>query len=126
MSTGDSSLGTVKISEEVIALCVMNATLRTRGVYALSAFGLGENISKSILGKDPAYSGIRINQSEDGVTVDIYVVVKYGVKIPAVAWDLQENVKKEIKEILDMHAKAINIHVQGVRFGEEKQEEETE
>lgn len=118
---GEEKLGTVKISEEVIALCVMNATMKTNGVWGLSA-GFGENLSKSILGKEPAYTGIRINQGDDGVAIDVYVIVKYGVKIPGVAWDIQENVKQEVEEILEMDVKAVNIHVQGVRFEEAPQE----
>ena len=62
------------------------------------------------------YKGIKISQSDEGITIDIYVIVEYGVKIPAVAWDIQENVKKEVEDITDFPVKAVNIHVQGVRL----------
>jgi len=119
-SENNEKAGAVKISDDVIAVCVVNAVLGTKGVAGLSPV-FSDNFSKNFFGKDPPYKGIKISQSEDGISVDIYVIVHYGIKIPAVAWDIQENVKKEIVEIIDAPVKAVNIHVQGVRMkGEEE------
>ncbi|WP_027398577.1 Asp23/Gls24 family envelope stress response protein [Anaerovorax odorimutans] len=115
----EEKLGTLKISDEVIALCTMNATLKTEGISALSG-GIGGSFSKNILGKDPLYKGIKVSQAEDGIIIDIHVIVTYGFKIPQVAWDVQENVKKEVELMTDADVKAVNIHVQGVHFLEEE------
>ncbi len=113
----DDKHGVVKISDEVIAVCVLNSTLKTKGIYGLSG-GLTDSISKNLLGKDPLYKGIKINQGEDGAVIDISVIVDYGVKIPDVAWNVQENVKKEIEDIIGLTVDAVNIHVTGVNFNE--------
>lgn len=113
----EKTIGTVKISDEVIAVCVLNATLKTKGVAGLSG-GLTDSISKNLLGKDPLYKGIKINQAEDGIVIDVSVIVDYGVKIPAVAWDIQENVKTEVEEIIESAVNSVNIHVTGVQFKE--------
>ena len=57
----EDKLGYVKISDEVIAICVLNATLKTKGVSSLSG-GLTDSISKNILGKDPLYKGIELTK----------------------------------------------------------------
>lgn len=120
MSAGsDEKLGTLKISDEVIAVCTMNATLKTKGVAGLSSV-FSDNISKNIFGKEPLYKGIKVNQNDDGIGIDIYIIVEYGVKIPEVAWDIQENVKKEVEAMTDAVVKAVNIHVQGVHFTDEE------
>ncbi len=111
----EEKIGSVKIADEVIALCAMNATNRTEGVASLSA-GITETISKNILGKTLLYKGIKIIQEEQGVTADIHVIVVYGVKIPEVAWNVQESVKKEIESITGLKVKAVNIFVQGVNI----------
>ena len=113
----EEKIGTVKIADEVIAVCVLRATLKTSGVHALSG-GLTDNIAKNFLGKDSAYKGIKISQSDEGILIDVSVIVNYGVKIPAVAWDIQENVKDEVENIVDMNVLGVNIHVTGV-FTEE-------
>lgn len=114
----EEKLGVVKISDEVIAVCVLNSTLKTKGVYGLSG-GLTDSLSKNLLGKDPLYKGIKINQSDEGVAIDISIIVDYGIKIPDVAWNVQENVKREVEDIIEITVNAINIHVAGVHFNEQ-------
>ena len=63
--------------------------------------------------------GIKVNQTEEGVEIDVHITVKYHTKIPAVAWDIQENVKKEVQSMTDLTVKAVNIHVQGVEIPSE-------
>lgn len=93
----EEKLGVTKIADDVIAFYACNATMKTNGVANLAG-GFTDNLSKNFLGKDPIYKGVKVSQSEDHITLDIFIIVKYGVKIPAVAWDVQENVKKEVEE----------------------------
>lgn len=109
----EEKAGTVKIADDVIAVCVQNATMKTKGVSALAG-GLTDSLSRNLLGKEPLYKGIKISQTDEGTVIDVSVVVHYGVKIPAVAWDIQENVKKEVEDIIEIPVAAVNIHVAGV------------
>ena len=111
----DEKIGVIKISDDVIAVCAVNATLMTKGVAGFSPV-FSDNFSKNFFGKDPPHKGIKVSQHDDGISIDIHVIVDYGVKIPAVAWDIQENVKKQVEEMTDTPVKAVNIHVQGVRI----------
>lgn len=111
--------GTIKISDEVIAVCAANATLKTKGVADLAG-DFTNTLSKSILGKELLSKGVKISQSDDGIIVDIFVIVKYKVNIPSVAWDIQENVKKEIISMTEMKVSAVNINVQGVEMPEKE------
>lgn len=117
----EEKLGSVRISEDVFVMSVMNATLSTPGVSRLSG-GLTDTITKNFLGKEPLKKGIKFSKEDEEIVIDIYVLVKYGVKIPEVAWNIQKNVKKEFSNITEIKVKAINIHVQGVDFL--KQEEQ--
>lgn len=119
MSTiNDEKFGTLKISDEVIAVCAMNATLKTEGVSSLSR-GITDSIS-NMLGKEPLYKGIKVAQTDYGIVIDIYPIVFLGVKIPEVAFNIQKNVKKEVEHMLDDNVKAVNIHVQGVEIKQNK------
>lgn len=111
--------GTIKISDEVIAVCAANATLKTKGVADLAG-DFTNTLSKSILGKELLSKGVKISQSDDGIIVDIFVIVKYKVNIPSVAWDIQENVKKEIVSMTELKVNAVNINVQGVEIPEKE------
>ena len=105
------------IPDEVIAVCAMNAVLKTEGVFDLAS-GFTESLSKNILGRESLTKGIKISQEKDGIIIDVYVNVKYNFKIPAVAWEIQENVKRSVEELTNMPIIRVNIHVQGVGFEE--------
>ena len=108
-----------KIPDEVIAICAMNAVLETDGVHDLVG-GFTENISKNFLGRDATGKGIKISQEKEGIIIDVHVNVKYNVKIPIVAWDIQENVKKDLEKITEKPILQVNIHVQGIGFEEDR------
>lgn len=105
ISETENNIGMVKISDDVIALTAENAVLKTEGIA-----GLKPSLSK----------GLKFTNSDQGLVFDVFVVVEYGVKIPAVAWELQVNIKKEVEEILELSVKSVNIHVQGVVERENK------
>ncbi|MDD4367158.1 MAG: Asp23/Gls24 family envelope stress response protein [Eubacteriales bacterium] len=117
----DEDLGSVKISDEVMAICAINATLRTEGVAELAG-GVSDVIAESILGKESLSKGVKVSQNEDGIIFDVYIIVEYGVKIPTVAWDIQSNVKNEVETMTDREVLGVNIHVQGVEEESEKNE----
>ena len=111
--------GTIKFSDEVIAVCAANATLKTKGVADLAG-DFTNLLSKSILGKELLSKGVKVSQTEEGVIVDVFVIVEYKVNIPSVAWDIQENVKKEITSMTGLKVNAVNINIQGVKMPEEE------
>lgn len=116
----EEKIGSIKIADDVIATCAVNATLQIKGVTAFSPV-FSDNFSKNFFGKDPIYKGIKVSQNDDGISIDIYVIVEYGMKIPAIAWDIQENVKQQVEEMTDTPVKAVNIHVQGVNMEVQKE-----
>ena len=108
----EENLGSVKISDEVIAMTAAVAAASVEGVASLGA-GLTENISINLrISAHP--KGIKIVHTEEELIIDIYVNIYYGYKIPEVAWNIQESVKSEVEKITDEKTAAINIHVQGV------------
>ncbi|MDD2217660.1 MAG: Asp23/Gls24 family envelope stress response protein [Eubacteriales bacterium] len=115
--SGDSGHRATNIrdSEDFIVACIAKATLKTPGVAVLGNT-FAETISKNILGRTLMYNGIKLSHNDEGYVLDVFVVVEYGVNIPSVAWDLQENIKKEIENRSFQELKSINIYVQGVKF----------
>lgn len=111
MNTSNEKPGTVKITDDAVAACAMNAALHTEGVAELFK-GFTESIS-NILGKD-GIRGVKVTQADGGATIDIFPIVVFGAKIPEVAFHIQKNVKKEVEDMFDLPVKAVNIHVQGV------------
>jgi uncharacterized alkaline shock family protein YloU len=58
--------------------------------------------------------GVKVNVGEGSSTIDLFIVVEYGVKIPEVSKLVQENVKKTVETMTGLVVSAVNIHVQNV------------
>lgn len=104
--------GIIHISEDVIVELTKKTILGIPNIQAAntrlsSKFGIGRK------GGD----GIRVSV-EDGlspmITVDAYVLMKYGQRIPDLAWDVQEKVKANLERYTGYTVKAVNVNVQGI------------
>ena len=70
--------------------------------------------------------GVKVDMSETNASVDLYVIVKYGVRIPELAWEIQESVKNNIESMTGLTVDKVNIHIEGVNFDDEEPEEAEE
>ena len=106
-------------SDEGSAVCAVNAAVQTESDQR-TAGELPNARSRNVLGKELLSKGVKVSQSSGRIEIDVNIIARYGCKIPQVAWDIQENVKTEVKEITDLKVNAVNIHVQGVEKDDQK------
>ncbi|MGI6606095.1 MAG: Asp23/Gls24 family envelope stress response protein [Peptococcia bacterium] len=106
--------GSVKISEEVVAIIAGLAASEVKGVAGMSG-GIVGGIAEFVGKKNPS-KGIKVEVGEKEAAVDVYVIVEFGSRIPEVAHEIQHNVKKAIESMTGLNAIEINVHVQGVTF----------
>ncbi|HHY17641.1 MAG TPA: Asp23/Gls24 family envelope stress response protein [Firmicutes bacterium] len=103
----------IRISDEVVAAIASVAASQVQGVAAMSGNLVGD-IGNVILGKKGGGRGVRVSSGEKEVTLDLYLNVKYGARIPEVAYKVQENVKKSVEGMTDLKVSQVNIHIQGI------------
>lgn len=115
-------LGELKIANEVVGIIAGLAATEIEGVAGMSGgIGIAEMLGRKNLSK-----GVKVEVGEEQAAVDLFVVVDYGVHIPTVAWNIQENVKRAIESMTGLQVVEVNVHVQGVHFplqNDEKPEE---
>ena len=99
--------GSIKISDEVIMTIAAVAVSEVEGVSCTGGT-LSELAQK--FGKKSFAKGIKVT-NEDEITIDINVAVNYGVKIPDVAWNVQDNVKKSVELMSGLTVGKVNVHV---------------
>lgn len=105
----------LNISEDVIGIIAGLAASEVEGIAGMS-LGFVDGINQ-ILGSSKKYSkGVKIELNGKKVTVDIFVNVKYGVRIPDVAWAAQTAVKNAVENMTGLEVAAVNINVQGIIF----------
>ncbi|ADC48375.1 firmicute alkaline shock protein-like protein [Alkalihalophilus pseudofirmus OF4] len=109
-----SELGTVEISPEVIEVIAGIAASEVDGVATMRgnfAAGVAEKLGRKNHGK-----GVKVELDEEGITVDVSVVISYGVQVPKVAKLIQHNIKQALQTMTAIDLQAVNVHVVGVQF----------
>lgn len=109
-----SELGKVEISPEVIEVIAGIAASEVEGVATMRgnfATDVAEKLGRKNHGK-----GVKVELGEDGITVDVSVVITYGVAVPEVAKFIQSNIKQALQTMTAIELQAVNVHVVGVQF----------
>ncbi len=116
-----SELGVVKIADEVVSIIAGLAAAEIDGVASMSG-GIAGGIAE-VLGRRNLSKGVKVEVGSEDAKIDIFIIVKYGVRIPDVAWDIQETVKKAVETMTGLKVTHVNVHVQGVNFPQKENEE---
>ncbi|WP_307402064.1 Asp23/Gls24 family envelope stress response protein [Desulfofundulus luciae] len=117
-----TSLGSIRIADEVVRVIAGLAATEVPGVAGMSG-GVVGGIAE-MLGRKNLSKGVKVEVGEKEAAVDLFVIVEYGIRIPDVALQIQENVKKAIESMTGLSVVEVNVNIQGVAFSQEGKEEE--
>ncbi len=118
----DTGLGTIKIADEVVSIIAGLAATEIDGIAGMSG-GLVGGIAE-MLGRKNFSKGVKVEVGEREAAIDLYIIVKYGVRIPDVALAAQENIKRAIETMTGLSVVEVNVNVQGVNFPEDEEQVE--
>ena len=111
----------IQIADDVVAIIAGKAVSEVSGVAGMSG-GFAGGISEVLSGKKNLSKGIKVDVSEKEAKIDVNIIVEYGVRIPDVAFEIQNRVKKAVEAMTGLKVSIVNVHVQGVKTTEEKEE----
>ena len=112
----------IQISDDVISIIAGKAVSEIEGVAGMAG-GFAGGISEVLSGKKNLSKGIKADIKENEAKIDVSIIVEYGVRIPDVAFEIQNRVKKAVETMTGLKVLCVNVHVQGVSIVEEKKEE---
>ena len=103
----------IEISGDVIAVIAGVAVSEVQGVASMSG-GFAGGITEVLSGKKNLAKGIKVDKTDDAVKIDVNIIVEYGSRIPDVAFEIQNRVKKSVENMTGLKVEEVNVHVQGV------------
>ena len=116
----------IEISGDVIAVIAGVAVSEVQGVSGMAGSFAG-GISEVLSGKKNLAKGIKVDKEDEKVKIDVNIIVEYGSRIPDVAFEIQNRVKKSVESMTGLKVEEVNVHVQGVNTDAiNKQEPEDE
>jgi len=114
MTTKQEELGSIDISTTAVTSIASRAIDQCYGVVGMASKNLVNGIA-SLLSRD-SKRGIDVQINEDGIIIDVYVIVEYGVRIRAVAESIQNTVKFHVEKSMGLPVSAVNVYIHGLRL----------
>ena len=109
--------GNIKISDEVVVTIASVAVSEIDGICGTGA-GLVEGFARKFA-KKPAGGGIKVTMTDTEASIDVNVIMSYGVRIPEVAWNVQDAVKREVELMTGLTVTKVNVRVVGIEVPQE-------
>jgi uncharacterized alkaline shock family protein YloU len=106
-----SELGRITVAPEAIAQIVGHTAAECYGVVGMA----GRGRVARLLTRDRLTQGIGVEGREDGVVVDLHVVVEYGLNLAEVAATVRSRVAYEVQRLTGLAVAAVEVHIEDVR-----------
>ncbi len=114
----DNDLGLIHIHNSVIAVIARMAAVKVPGVVDLVG-SIVDGIA-GIVGRKPNDRGVHVEIVENGIVLEMNLVVEYGVNIPKVAWQVQTEVRQAVERMTGKAVKGVNVVVQNILVPKEE------
>ncbi len=102
----------IQLEDRIIIRRVLEVLDSIESVSRLSG-NLFDAFARNILGSDVT-QGIDIDRDKKGITVNIHLIVVYGVNIPQLSYDIQMKIMNILEKKEGINIEAINIIVEGI------------
>ena len=109
-------IGEVKIADEVVTVIAGLAATDVDGVASMEGNITNELVSR--LGVKNLSKGVKVEVTEEHVSVNMALNLKYGYSIPDVCEKVQEKVKNAIENMTGLTVLDVNIKIAGVSLEE--------
>lgn len=108
--------GVIEIDNDVIATIVGGAATDNYGVVGMASQNPLRDGINQVLNGDNFSKGVVVRQTGTGISVEVHVIVGYGMKISEISKSVQSRVKNDLNVMLGIVANEVNVTVQGVRL----------
>ncbi len=111
----NNSYGNISISDLAIAKVASHTAMESYGIVEMVSRRFTDSLAQ-LLKKESGGKGVKITTSGNRIYIDVYVIIKYGVSINAVAESLKEQVKYKVEKFTGMIVNTVNVNVIGVKL----------
>jgi len=106
--------GKVQIANEVLADMAGFTALECYGIVGMASPTARDGVAQ-LLSRDKLRKGVQITNNEQGVHVDLYVIIEHGTNLTEVSHNLSNRVTYVLTTIADVQVDSVDVHVQGIK-----------
>lgn len=113
----DNELGDIEISKNVIAKIAGAVATKCYGVVGMASRSKKDGLV-SLLNIDNITKGVKVESDGEGISVELHIIVEYGVNINVICDSIINNVNYKLEQAVGKAVKKVNVLVESVRVGE--------
>ncbi|NLL82420.1 MAG: Asp23/Gls24 family envelope stress response protein [Tissierellia bacterium] len=121
INKGNDKVGSVKITNDVIAIIAGVAATEVKGVVGMGG-GITGGLSE-MLGMKTLSKGVKVEVTENDVSIEVHIVVEYGTNLADVGKEVQENVLVSVENMTGLKVRNVDVNIQGISMPKEGKEE---
>jgi uncharacterized alkaline shock family protein YloU len=107
----ETGAGTVAITSDAIAQIVGNVVAESYGVVRR----VGRRKPLRLFQRNRAERGVVVRRREDGLALEVHVVVEYGLNLAEVAAAVRSRVAYEVHRATRLEVAVVDVHVEDAR-----------
>ena len=111
----NNAYGKISISDLAIAKVASHTAIESYGIVEMVSRRFTDSLAL-MMKKTVGGKGIKVTTSGNRIYIDVYVIMKYGVSIIAVAESLKEAIKYKVEAFTGMIVDTVNVNVIGVKL----------
>lgn len=113
----ENDLGSINIDKDVIANIAGSSAIECYGLVGMASRSASSGIV-NLLKKENLSKGVKIEETEDGIIIDLFVIIQFGTKISVVAENIIEKVKYNVENQTGLKIIKVNLNIEGVKVQE--------
>lgn len=111
----ETRLGKIDISEAYLSKLIGHEVTSCFGVVGMVPSSSRQKIFNKLSKANQPDTGIKVTGDADTVSVELHIVVTYGMNINAIAASITEKVKYAVKETAGITVSKVTIKIDGIK-----------
>lgn len=111
----ETRLGKIDISEAYLSKLIGHEVTSCFGVVGMVASSNRQKVFNIISRNNNLDTGIKVVGNADSITVELHIVVTYGMNINAIASSITEKVKYVVSETTGITVSKVTIKIDGIK-----------
>ncbi|MEG1773942.1 MAG: Asp23/Gls24 family envelope stress response protein [Oscillospiraceae bacterium] len=107
------SVGSLRISRDVIATIAGTAAREIEGVYSLAPAPVD---LRGMLAKRHLPRSVGIALSDDIAVIDLQLILRDGTRISSISERVQQSVKESVQSMTGITVSKVNVTISGIHF----------
>lgn len=115
MITYETRLGKIDISEAYLSKLIGNEVTSCFGVVGMVPSNSKQVLFKTFSKAEQFDTGIKVIGNTESISVELHIVVTYGMNISAIAESITEKIKYVVKESTGIEVDKVTVKVDGIK-----------